>query len=164
MLSHWSIGIDITEIERFRVHSQLKHPHFYERIYDKYELKYCTNHSDPYPHFAGIFAAKEAAFKAINKFLPLSFSQISIHHDEKGRPIVYLEKNEIISHDEDVWLKKIENLEVQVSITHSSNLALAWALVFIKTSQNDILEGLDKFKAELQKEIGNEFVKHQCTS
>ena len=82
MLSHWSIGIDITEIQRFRAYPPSEHSRFYERVFDEYEFKYCTDHSDPYPHFAGIFAAKEAVFKAINKLKPLLLSQISIHHDE----------------------------------------------------------------------------------
>ena len=163
-LSHWSIGIDMTEIQRFRTYSQLNHPHFYQRVFDEYEISYCNNFSDPYPHFAGIFAAKEAVFKAVFKFIPLSLSHIFIHHDETGRPIVCLEKKEIISQIGDNWLKKVESLEAQVSITHSSNLALAWALVFVNTSRNEILEGFNRIKAELQREIGNEFVELRSTS
>ena len=163
-LSHWSIGIDMTDIRRFRAYTQLEHPRFYHRVFDEYEINYCNNFSDPYPHFAGIFAAKEAVFKAVIKFIPFYLSHIFIHHDEKGRPIVCLEKNEIIPQIRDIWLKKAENLEAQVSITHSSNLALAWALVFVNTSRNDILEGLNKFKAELQREIGNEYVELRSTS
>ena len=164
MLSHWSIGIDITEIQRFRGHTQLEHPRFYKRVFDEYEINYCNNHSDPYPHFAGIFAAKEAVLKAVSKFIPLSFSRISIHHDEKGRPIVYLENNEKPLQIEDQRLKKVEHLVIQVSITHSSDLALAWALVLVKTTHNDILEGLNRLKAEIQREISNEFVEYRCTS
>ncbi|MFX1505021.1 MAG: holo-ACP synthase [Promethearchaeota archaeon] len=163
-LSHWSIGIDITEIQRFRAHRQLDHPRFYDRVFDENELVHCTSHSDPYPHFAGIFAAKEAVFKAVNKFFPLSLSQISIHHDEKGRPIVWLERNDKTLQIDNGWSINPENLVVQVSITHSSDLAVAWALVYVKTSRNDMFEGLDRLKAELQREIGNEFVKHRCIS
>ena len=164
ILSHWSIGIDITEIQRFRVYTQSDHPRFYDRVFDENELIHCTNYSDPYPHFAGIFAAKEAVFKAVNKFIPLSLSQISIHHDEKGKPIVWLERNDKTLQTDKGTPINPENLVVQVSITHSSELAVAWALAFVKTSQNDILEGLDILKAELQREIGNEFVKHRCIS
>ena len=164
MMSQWSIGIDITEILRFRAYPPSEHSRFYERIFDEYEFKYCTDHSDPYPHFAGIFAAKEAVFKAASKFKPVSRSQIFIHHDEKGRPIVWLEKNEITPQMGNKQLNSSENLEVQVSITHSHDLALAWALIYIKTSQNDLLEELDRFKAELQREISNEFLEHRCTS
>lgn len=163
-MSHWSIGIDITEIQRFRVYPPSEHSRFYERVFDEYEFKYCTDHSDPYPHFAGIFAAKEAVFKAASKFIPLFLSQIFIHHDEKGRPVVWLEKNDIIPQMGDNQLNNSENLEVQVSITHSNDLALAWALTYEKTSQNDLSEEINRFKAELQREISNEFVEHRCTS
>jgi holo-[acyl-carrier protein] synthase len=164
MMSHWAIGIDITEIQRFRAYPPSEHSRFYERVFDEYEFKYCTDHSDPYPHFAGIFAAKEAVFKSVSKFMRLSLSQIVIHHDEKGRPIVRLEKSEITPQMDDKQLNSSENLEVQVSITHSYDLALAWALTFVKTSQNDLLEDLNRFKAELQREIGSEFFEHRCTS
>jgi phosphopantetheine--protein transferase-like protein len=164
ILSHWSIGIDISEIQRFRVHTQSEHPRFYDRVFDEKEFIYCTKYSDPYPHFAGIFAAKEAVFKAVNKFIPLSLSQIFIHHDDKGRPIVWLERNDKTLQIDKRWPINPENLVVQVSITHSRELAVAWALALIKTSQNDMLEGLDVLKAELQREIGNEFVKHRCIS
>lgn len=164
MLSHWSIGIDITEIQRFRAYPPSEHSRFYERVFDEHEFKYCTDHSDPCPHFAGIFAAKEAVFKAASKFILLTLSQIFIRHDEKGRPVVWLEKNDITPQMVDKQLNNSENLEVQVSITHSSDLALAWALTYVKTSQNDLIEGLDRFKAEWQREIGNEFVEHRCTS
>ncbi len=163
-MSHWSIGIDVIEIQRFRAYTPSEYSRFYERIFNEYEFEYCTDHSDPYPHFAGIFAAKEAVFKAVSKFIPLSLSQISIHHDEKGRPLVWLEKKEIIPQIDGKWLKNSENLVVEVSITHSSDLALAWALGYVKTTQNDTLEGLDRIKVELQREIGNEFVGHRCTS
>jgi holo-[acyl-carrier protein] synthase len=163
-LSQWSIGIDITEIQRFRAYPRSEHPHFYERVFDEYEFNYCIDHSDPYPHFAGIFAAKEAVFKATSKFIPLTFSQIVIRHDAKGKPVVWLEKNEITPQTGDKQLNIIENFETQVSITHSRDLAVAWALTCVKNSQNDLLEGLDKLKAEWQREFGDEFVEHRCTS
>ncbi|MFX0123796.1 MAG: holo-ACP synthase [Candidatus Hodarchaeota archaeon] len=163
-MSYWAIGVDIVEIQRFRAYPPSEHSRFYERVYNDYEYDYCINHSDPYPHFAGIFAGKEAVFKAASKFMHVSLSQIFIHHDEKGRPFVWLEKNDIAPQRGDKQLGNSENLEVQVSITHSHDLALAWALICVKTSRNDLLEELDRFKAELQREIGNEFVEHRYSS
>lgn len=160
----WLIGIDIVEIERFRAYPQSEHLRFYERVFDEYEFQYCNGYSDPYPHFAGIFAAKEAVYKAINKLKPLSLSQISIHHDENGKPIVKLEKNDKSPPTGDKLSNSEEDFEVQVSITHSRNIALAWALTLPKIFQNNLLEGLNSFKAELQREIENEFVEYRCTS
>ncbi|MFW9904536.1 MAG: holo-ACP synthase [Candidatus Thorarchaeota archaeon] len=164
ILSHWSIGIDITEIQRFRAHTHSEHPRFYDRVFDENEFIHCINYSDPYPHFAGIFAAKEAVFKAVNKFIPLSFSQISIHHDEKGIPIVWLEIDDMTLQIRNGWAINPEDLVVQVTIAHSSDLAVAWALVFVEASRNNMLKGLDRLKTELQREIGNEFIKNRYTS
>jgi holo-[acyl-carrier protein] synthase len=35
------------------------------RLFTEAELEYCRRHTDPLPHLAARFAAKEAAFKAI---------------------------------------------------------------------------------------------------
>lgn len=163
-LTYWSIGIDIVEIQRFRSYPLLDYPRFYERVFDEYEFQYCTRHSDPYPHFAGIFAGKEAVLKAINKLFPISLSEIFIHHDDTGRPVVWLEKNENSPKSREKWFINNQNLEVQVTITHSSDLALAWALIFTNNSRNDPFRILDKLKAELQREIENEFVEYRCTT
>ncbi|UCE12253.1 MAG: 4'-phosphopantetheinyl transferase superfamily protein [Candidatus Heimdallarchaeota archaeon] len=154
------IGVDVVEIQRFRILPPSKHPRFYKRVFDKYEFKHCIGRSDPFPHFAGIFAAKEAVFKAINDILPLQFTQISIRYDINGRPIVWINEAEFSAQLEKYW--KNQNLEVQVSIAHSSDLAVAWAITFSTNSGYDLVEGFNKFKTELQREVNDVFVEHRC--
>lgn len=163
-MTHWFIGIDIVEIQRFRVFPPLKHPRFYARVFSEYEFQYCIDFSDPYPHFAGIFAAKEAIFKAVNNLLPVKLSQISIQHDENGRPVVWPENYAIFPPIGNKWLNNKNNLAVQVSIAHSSELALAWAVIFSQSSGYDLLEDLGKFEAELKREVSDELLKHRCIS
>lgn len=149
------IGVDIVDIQRFRALPPSKHSRFYERVFSKYEFEHCIGHSDPFPHFAGIFAAKEAVFKAINNFLPFQLMHISIRHDTKGRPIVWLKNSKFSA-----WN---QNLEVQVSIAHSSDIAVAWAITFSTYLGYDLLEGFNKFKTELQREVNDVFFEHRCT-
>ncbi|MHA2243746.1 MAG: holo-ACP synthase [Candidatus Hodarchaeales archaeon] len=163
-MTHWFLGIDIVEIQRFRAFPPLKHPRFYARVFSEYEFQYCFDFSDPSPHFAGIFAAKEAIFKAVNNLLPVMLSQIFIQHDKNGRPVVWPEKDVIFPPIGNKWLNNNDNFEVQVSIAHSSELALAWAVIFSKSSEYDLLEDLSKFEAELKREVGDEFLKHRCNS
>ncbi|UCE32398.1 MAG: 4'-phosphopantetheinyl transferase superfamily protein, partial [Burkholderiales bacterium] len=53
---------------------------------------------------AGIFAAKEAIFKAVNKLLPIKLTQIAIQHDENGKPVVWPEDDMISPPIGNKWL------------------------------------------------------------
>jgi holo-[acyl-carrier protein] synthase len=160
-MGQWAIGIDVVEIQRFREKPFSKYNRFYTRIYNEYEIQYCLDYADPYPHFTGIFAAKEAVFKAVNKFVPIIISQISIQHDRKGRPVIWPVKMSTMSKIlGNPWLNTNQNLEVQVSISHSGEIALAWAVVFYKSLGYDLLESWNDIMAEFQQVVNNEF-KHQ---
>ncbi|MFX0170635.1 MAG: holo-ACP synthase [Candidatus Hodarchaeota archaeon] len=154
----WEIGIDIAEIQRFRKKSFSSHRHFYKRVFNDYEIQYCLDYADPYPHFSGIFAAKEAVFKAVNKFIKINISQISIQHDTKGRPVIWPVRMSGMSKPfGNKWLNSNRNLEARVSITHSGEIALAWALVFSKSLEHDLLESTNDILAEIQQVVNNEF-------
>ncbi|MFX0052115.1 MAG: holo-ACP synthase [Candidatus Hodarchaeota archaeon] len=154
----WEIGIDIVEIQRFREKSYLDHEHFYKRVFNEYEIQYCLGYADPYPHFSGIFAAKEAVFKAVNKFIRINISQISIQHDRIGRPVIWPVRMSVMPKPlGNGWLNANRNLEVHVSITHSGDIALAWALVLSKSLEPDLIESMNDFLAEIQHVVNNEF-------
>ena len=69
------IGIDIVKIDRFRKKNFSKNQSFYEKIFTKSEISYCKKFIDPYPHFAGKFALKEAVQKSINENLIFNKTQ-----------------------------------------------------------------------------------------
>ncbi|MCD6454600.1 MAG: 4'-phosphopantetheinyl transferase superfamily protein [Candidatus Aminicenantes bacterium] len=60
------IGIDILEIRRIRDKLR-KNSSLENKLFTDYEKQYCRKFSDPYPHFAVTFAAKEAFIKCIGK-------------------------------------------------------------------------------------------------
>jgi len=59
------IGIDLVDIARIRRLVSGASPRFVERVYTTAEAAYCRRHTDPAPHFAARFAAKEALLKAL---------------------------------------------------------------------------------------------------
>src|SRR4030095_12075296 len=59
------IGIDATEIDRIEVTIERYGDRFLRRIFTDGEIAYATRRRNPAPHFAGRFAAKEAAMKAL---------------------------------------------------------------------------------------------------
>tara|TARA_B100000029_G_C17458543_1_gene917625 strand:+ start:487 stop:849 length:363 start_codon:yes stop_codon:yes gene_type:complete len=76
------IGIDIIKIDRFRKKNISQNPSFYEKIFTKSEISYCKKFCDPYPHFAGKFALKEAVQKSIDENLILNKIE-TFHLDSK---------------------------------------------------------------------------------
>ena len=110
MLENFGIGIDIVDINRFKETPYKEKITFYEKIFDKKEIEYCLQFKDPYPHFAGKFAVKEAVIKSIPDKIP--FLDIKTSNSKHG-PIVSIVGN---------LVKKYSFL---VSISHEKEYAIA---------------------------------------
>ncbi len=59
------IGMDATEIDRIESTIARYGERFLRRVFTDGEIAYATRRRNPAPHFAGRFAAKEAAMKAL---------------------------------------------------------------------------------------------------
>src|SRR3954468_2713605 len=59
------IGLDATEIDRIEAAVARFGDRFLHRVFTEGEIAYATRRRNPAPHFAGRFAAKEAAMKAL---------------------------------------------------------------------------------------------------
>jgi holo-[acyl-carrier protein] synthase len=106
------IGIDIVKISRFRNKKYNINQNFYKKIFTTNEIKYCLKYKDPYTHFAGKFAAKEAIIKATQKKIQLN--QIEIKNKKKGLEIIT--KNKIES-------------DIHISISHETDYAVAMCVI-----------------------------------
>jgi phosphopantetheine--protein transferase-like protein len=74
------IGIDIVEIERF---AGFKYPD----IFSAAELEYIQDKNNPPETTAGLYAAKEAYFKATGTgIIKSKLPEIEIAHDQNGKP------------------------------------------------------------------------------
>lgn len=118
-------GTDIIEIERIKKSiEQLGQP-FLDRVYTKEEIEYCESKKvQRYQHYAARFAAKEAVFKAVSDLLEdkyeLTWQQIQISNDEKGKPkVTFLEKK----------FDQIKNIDI--SLSHCKEYATANVTVLI---------------------------------
>ena len=108
-----SVGLDVVDIRRFRPLLKPARAASLRRLFTPYERTYCMQRKDPAPHFAGLFAAKEAASKALGtERYPLL--ALEIRHRKDGAP--------------EVWRGK-KRAKVRVSITHTREFATAVALV-----------------------------------
>ncbi len=111
-MSITGIGLDITDIERFRELPAEGKNRFLTNTFSEQELAYCNAFSDPAPHFAGLFAAKEAVQKAAG-ISGISLSEIEVRHRESGAP--------------EVWIRN-EKRPLLISISHSKSAACAVAV------------------------------------
>ena len=59
------LGLDATDIPRIRATIERYGERFLRRIFTSGEIAYCQRRREPAIHFAGRFAAKEAAMKAL---------------------------------------------------------------------------------------------------
>jgi len=104
------IGIDIVSVQRFRDKNYSQNKSFYEKLFDKQEIEYCIKFKDPYKHFAGKFAIKEALIKSI----PIKIQPHNIITSYKNsKPIVKLKSS------------KLKNYNFLVSVSHEHEFAIA---------------------------------------
>ena len=110
-----NVGVDIIEIKRFRNKPLNKdNASFYHSIFTESELMYCMKYSNPYPHIAGIFAAKESILKCLT--IPLRMIDIEIKHNQDGKPSTIIRS------------KKTKAIQARVSISHTKSIAIAAAV------------------------------------
>src|ERR1700739_814176 len=59
------MGIDVEEVERVKLAMERQEERFLRRIFTERERAYCEQFKDKYERYAGRFAVKEAAMKAL---------------------------------------------------------------------------------------------------
>lgn len=106
------LGTDIVTIARFR-NLDPAAP-FFTRVFADAELEFCRGFSDPAPHFASTFAAKEAVVKALPDESTIKLRDIEIRRDESGAPHVKLG-----------WST---SLVVLISVSHNEEYAVSVAI------------------------------------
>ena len=80
---------------------------FYRKNFSNNEIDYCLKFNEPYQHFAGKFAIKEATKKALE--IKLEMSQIRTEY-QKSKPIISIPS---------------KNYDFDVSVSHDGNYAVA---------------------------------------
>ncbi len=115
------LGIDITEVDRIRVAIERRGEALVKRVFTPAEIAYCQRHRDSYERFAGRFAAKEAAMKALGTGWRggVRWLDIEVTRQSSGKPGLKL------SGVAQRFAEKLEVKNITLTITHSGNMALA---------------------------------------
>jgi holo-[acyl-carrier protein] synthase len=120
------IGMDATEIDRIEATIARYGDRFLRRIFTEGEIAYATRRRNPVPHFAGRFAAKEAAMKALGTGHSLGVLWRDIEVVRHGGP------PQLRFHGGAA--RRFESLRATtslVTITHSETLAIAQVMLLL---------------------------------
>ncbi len=116
----YACGIDNEEIARFRENLEAYSHGKYHRMFFEGEHEYCAQHVDPACRYAARWCAKEAAVKALSKWINLHVRHIEICHNTHGRP-------ELVVHHKDYAALR---LQTDLSMSHSQSMATAIVIVW----------------------------------
>ena len=115
------MGVDLAEVERIRGAIERYGEPFLRRVYTVAEREYCEKFRNQYERFAGRFAAKEAAMKALGTGWRrgVRWVDFEVVREMGGRPTIRLD-GEARKIAEELGVKRIA-----LSITHTEAQALA---------------------------------------
>lgn len=115
------MGIDVAEVKRIGAVIEAQKERFLRRVYTPEEVVYCEQFKNRYERYAGRFAVKEAAMKALGTGWSrgVRWVDVEVVRQRGGRPMLAL-KGEARKIADAMGVKNIA-----VSITHTAEQAFA---------------------------------------
>ncbi len=115
------LGIDVAEVKRIQAVIEAQRERFLRRVYTPDEVAYCEQFKNKYERYAGRFAVKEAAMKALGTGWShgVRWVDVEVVRQKGGRPTLAL-KGEAKKIAAALGVKNIA-----VSITHTADQAFA---------------------------------------
>lgn len=119
------LGVDIAEVERIEAAVGRHGDRFLQRIFTTKEISYCESHKNRFERYAGRFAAKEAAMKALGTGWRegVRWVDIEVVRQPGGRPTIEL-AGAARAHADRLGVRRIS-----LSITHTNHTALAQVIL-----------------------------------
>ncbi len=112
-------GCDLVPVDRLRAACE-RHPSMLDRLFSPLEQSGAdAADARRWERLAGVFAAKEAALKALGTGMRVAFRDVEVHHDAMGRPLLALRG------EAELVAARIGAGRVHVSISHSGGFAMA---------------------------------------
>jgi holo-[acyl-carrier protein] synthase len=115
------LGIDVAEVNRIGAVIEAQKERFLRRVFTLDEVAYCEQFKNRYERYAGRFAVKEAAMKALGTGWSrgVRWVDLEVVRQRGGRPTLLL-KGEAKKIADAMGVKNIA-----VSITHTADQAMA---------------------------------------
>lgn len=115
------MGVDIAEVRRVQAAIERRGEPFLRRVFTQREREYCERFRNKYERYAGRFAAKEAAMKALGTGWRrgVKWTDFEVVREPSGRPGIAL-------HGEAKgFAGRLGVRHIALSITHTAEQALA---------------------------------------
>ncbi|HNV03678.1 MAG TPA: holo-ACP synthase [Vicinamibacterales bacterium] len=119
------IGLDATDIPRIERALARYGDRFLHRIFTDAEIAYCSRKARPAPHYAGRFAAKEAAMKALGTGLARGVTWRDIEVARGSGPPRLVLRGGALGH-----FQRLGATASLLTITHAETIALAQVVMF----------------------------------
>lgn len=118
-------GVDIVETSRIATSIESFGDKFLHRIFCENEISYCRKMSNPLPHFAARFAAKEAVSKAFGTGIgaDVNWLDVEVKRKASGEPFITLHGAA------QEFSNRMKIVETHLSLSHTDNYAVAQALL-----------------------------------
>jgi holo-[acyl-carrier protein] synthase len=115
------LGVDIAEVDRIEAAIARHGARLLRRLFTPTEVAYCERHRNKFERFAGRFAAKEAAMKALGTGWRrgVRWRDIEVTNLPGGKPTLRLAG---VAQE---FAGRLGVRAISLSITHSGNLAFA---------------------------------------
>ena len=115
------LGVDVAEVERVREAIERHGETFLRRVFTAKEREYCERFKNKFERYAGRFAAKEAAMKALGTGWSrgVRWVDVEVAREKGGRPTIKL------SGEAEQIAKRLGVKAIALSITHTAEQALA---------------------------------------
>jgi len=119
------MGIDVAEVRRIQAVIESQKERFLRRVYTPQEAAYCEQFKNKYERYAGRFAVKEAAMKALGTGWSrgVRWVDLEVVRQRGSRPTLVL-RGEAKKIADALGVKNIA-----VSITHTADQALAQVIL-----------------------------------
>jgi holo-[acyl-carrier protein] synthase len=115
------MGVDIVEVDRIQAAIKRHGEAFLRRVFTTQEREYCERYKKKYERYAGRFAAKEAAMKALGTGWRrgVRWADLEVVREKSGRPTLAL------SGEAGKIAQQLGVKHIALSITHTESQALA---------------------------------------
>ena len=118
-------GIDIAEVDRIANSIERFGRRFVERIFTAEEIRYCESKANKAERYAGRFAAKEAAMKAIGTGWNhgVTWRDVEVQRAPGSRPTI------VFHNKAGEFFRKLGAVRAHLSITHTKDSAMAQVIL-----------------------------------
>ncbi len=121
------IGSDLLDCRRIQKVIERQGQRFLNRVFTPFEQERCNRRHQSFQSFGKIYAAKEAAVKAIGNVQGIHWQHIEIRHLPNGRPSIILTEQALINYQ--ALIPTLMSGRIDLTLTDEPPYAQAFVVI-----------------------------------